>query len=147
LTLCVFAEYNAQSAKILLVDRPIRKINNNIMLNNLLAQAAGQGLNLIPDSGLVINVGAESLIQAGIVFLLVIAAIVFFFMLLIGGVKYILSGGDKGKTEAARGQITAALIGLVIVFAAWAILNLMATFLGVGLTNLCIPSLNNPACV
>ena len=58
---------------------------------------------------------------------LVIAAIVFFFILVMGGVRWITSGGDKGKTEAARNQITAALVGLVIVFAAWAIIQLIET--------------------
>jgi hypothetical protein len=52
-------------------------------------------------------------------------------MLIIGGVRWITSGGDKAATEAARGQITAALVGLVIVFAAWAILQLIELFFGV----------------
>lgn len=62
---------------------------------------------------------------------LVIAAIVFFFILVIGGIRWILSGGDKAQTENARNQITAALVGLVIVFAAWAIVQLIETFFGV----------------
>lgn len=62
---------------------------------------------------------------------LVIAAIIFFFVLVIGGIRWILSGGDKQATETARGQITAALVGLVIVFAAWAILQLIDTLFGV----------------
>jgi hypothetical protein len=68
--------------------------------------------------------------------LLVVASIVFFFMLVIGGIKWILSGGDKGKTEEARNQITAALVGLVIVFSAWAIAKLIEAFFGVNIINL-----------
>jgi hypothetical protein len=70
---------------------------------------------------------------------LVIAAIVFFFILVIGGIRWIISGGDKAHTEAARAQITSALIGLVIVFAAWAIAQLIGTFFNVDIFNLSIP--------
>ena len=80
-------------------------------------------------------------VSAVIALILVIAALVFFFMLVLGGIKYITSGGDKANTEAARNQITAALIGLVIVFAAWAIVNLASTFLGVELLQLDVPSI------
>jgi hypothetical protein len=65
-------------------------------------------------------------------------------MLVWGGVKYITSGGDKGQTEAARGQITAALVGLVIVFAAWAIINLVNIFFGVNILQLNIPNAQAP---
>lgn len=71
---------------------------------------------------------------------LVVAAIVFFFILVIGGIKWIASGGDKAQTEGARNQITAALVGLVIVFAAWAILALIKTFFGVDIFQLTLPS-------
>ncbi len=72
---------------------------------------------------------------------LVIAAVVFFFILVIGGIKWIASGGDKAATEGARSQITAALVGLVIVFAAWAILALIKTFFDVDIFSLTIPTL------
>ena len=67
---------------------------------------------------------------------LVVAAIIFFFVLVIGGIRWILSGGDKQATENARGQITAALVGLVIVFAAWAIIQLIQTLFGVQILQL-----------
>lgn len=76
---------------------------------------------------------------------LVVAAIVFFFILVIGGIRWIASGGDKGQTEAARSQITAALVGLVIVFAAWAIVSLIHTFFGVDIFALNLPQLQNIA--
>jgi hypothetical protein len=90
------------------------------------------------------DITVTGVISAVIALILVIAALIFFFMLVFGGIKYITSGGDKAQTEAARNQITAALIGLVIVFAAWAIVNLAGTFLGgFDLTNLTIPSITN----
>ncbi len=74
-----------------------------------------------------------NLIGGLITLALIVAAVVFFFMLVIGGVRWIISGGDKAQTEAARSQITAALIGLVIVFAAWAISQIIGTFFGITL--------------
>lgn len=71
------------------------------------------------------------LISKLIALVFIVAAIIFFFMLVIGGIQWMLSGGDKAATEAARGRITAALIGLIIVFAAWAIMKLIETFLGI----------------
>ena len=78
----------------------------------------------------------EKLIPMLIKLLLIVAALVFFFMLVLGGIKWILSGGDKGKTEEARNQITSALVGLVIVFSAWAIAGLIKAFFGVDILNL-----------
>ena len=79
------------------------------------------------------DVSIGALISSAIQLVLVLAAIIFFFILVIGGIKWITSGGDKGQTEAARNQITAALVGLVIVFAAWAIIQLIGGFFGVNL--------------
>ncbi len=83
-------------------------------------------------------------IEWAIAVVLVLAAVIFFFMLVIGGIKWITSGGDKGKTEGARNQITAALVGLIIVFASWAILQLVNLIFGIDIiTNLTIPAINN----
>ena len=102
------------------------------MFLNLLAAASDTKITLDPTGqfkGLA-SITVPAVIQAAITFALVIAAVVFFFMLVIGGIKWITSGGDKTQTEGARNQITAALIGLVIVFAAWAIIRLIGTFFG-----------------
>ncbi len=116
------------------------------MLNNLLAGGTTINLNSAGSFQNAVNITPSSLIRAVVIGILAIAALVFFIMLLVGGVKYILSGGDKGKTESARGQITAALIGLVIVFAAWAILQLMAAFIGVDLNSFQIPCAYSTGC-
>jgi len=82
-----------------------------------------------------------SIVSGLITLALIVAAVIFFFMLLIGGVQWIMSGGDKQNVENARNRITNALIGLVIVFAAWAIGALMETFFGVNIFSLTLPSL------
>src|SRR3989337_4507375 len=90
------------------------------------------------------SITIANIISALIILILIIAALVFFFMLVWGGIRYITSGGDTGQTEAARSQITAALIGLVIVFAAWAIINLVNLFFGVNILSLNIPNAQAP---
>ena len=81
-----------------------------------------------------------TLVSTAILIIMIVAALAFLFMLILGGVRYITSGGDKAATESARSQITAALIGLVIVFAAWAIVNLMSTFFGINIMSLQFPT-------
>jgi hypothetical protein len=106
--------------------------------------AADTTINLKPDTGPaapVTGYSIPSIIVALINFAIVIAALIFFFMLIIGGIRWIASGGDKGQTEAARNQITAALVGLVIVFAAWAIAQLIGNFFGVNIFQLVIPGI------
>jgi hypothetical protein len=87
------------------------------------------------------GITVAGIVSAAIRLAVVVAAIVFFFILVIGGIRWIASGGDKAQTEAARGQITAALVGLVIVFAAWAIVALINTFFHVNIFSLAIPSI------
>lgn len=65
-------------------------------------------------------------------FVLALAALLVFFYLIWGGIEWITSGGDKGKTEKARDKITAAVIGLIVLAASWAILMLILTFLNAG---------------
>ena len=91
------------------------------MLSGLLAQ--GETINLRPGQGFAVPLETLTFGQV------IGAAIVL--ILILGGVRWITSGGDKAQTEAARGSITAALVGLVIVFAAWAILQLIQIFFGI----------------
>lgn len=86
------------------------------------------------------GITVPSFVSGAIRLLLVAAALVFFFMLVIGGIQWILSGGDKAATESARKKITNALIGLAIVFAAWAIVALIRTLFGVDILRLDIPT-------
>jgi uncharacterized membrane protein YtjA (UPF0391 family) len=64
--------------------------------------------------------------------------LVFFFSLILvlvylvwGGIQWITSGGDKAGTEAARGKITGAIVGIIIVAVAFAIYTVLLNFVGV----------------
>lgn len=71
------------------------------------------------------------LISAVVGTLLIVAALMAFLYLILGGIKWITSGGDKAGMEEARNKITHAIVGLIIVGAAWAIMTLVQNFLGV----------------
>lgn len=64
-----------------------------------------------------------------------------FVYLIMGGFSWITSGGDKTKLEKARDEITNAIMGMIVVAAAWAISILVANFFGLDLTKLSIPSI------
>lgn len=81
-----------------------------------------------PGKGFATDFGG--LLNGLISFVMIIAAILVFLYLIWGGIEWITSGGDKGKTESARNKITAAVIGLIVVAASYAILTLALNFLG-----------------
>jgi len=76
------------------------------------------------------NLGA--IISGALGFIMALAALLVFLYLILGGIQWITSGGDKGKTEEARNKITAAVIGLIVLAAAYAVLQIMLSFLGIG---------------
>lgn len=86
--------------------------------------------------------------QFVITLLFILGTIIAIAFLIYGGIRWVLSGGDKAKVEAARGHIVAAIIGLVIIAGAFFIINIVFTLLGqkFELGNLCIPTLTTPNC-
>ena len=81
-----------------------------------------------------------NIVAGAIRLILVIAALVAFVFLIIGGIRWVTSGGDKEKTARAQQTLTAALVGLVIVFASWAIIKLIETFFGIEILEMQIPT-------
>lgn len=81
-----------------------------------------------PGKGFATDFGA--LLNGVLTIVMIIAALLVFFYLILGGIEWITSGGDKGKTESARNKITAAVIGLIILAASYALLTLILRFLG-----------------
>lgn len=82
-----------------------------------------------PDTIQITDIG--QLISALVGTVLIIAALLAFLYLILGGIKWITSGGDKAGMEEARNKITHAIVGLIIVGAAWSIMTLVQNFLGV----------------
>ncbi|MBU4016880.1 hypothetical protein KKF69_05400 [Patescibacteria group bacterium] len=75
--------------------------------------------------------------------LIIIAIILSVIFLIWGGIRWIMSGGDKGKVEQARSVIIAAIAGLVISFLAYFIVSVVGTMFinGFDLKNINIPRL------
>lgn len=72
----------------------------------------------------------------------VIAVIIALAYLIYGGIRWIMSQGDKSKVQDARNHIIAAIIGLIIVFLAYFIINIiLGVFLGINITELRLPNL------
>lgn len=92
---------------------------------------AQEQLNILPPSNLLPPVQPGQLLQGIIRIILILAFVVAFIFLLIGGVRWILAGGDKTGVEGARNMVTGALIGLVVVLAAFAIIRLVEIFFGI----------------
>lgn len=68
-------------------------------------------------------------------FLLIIAIIIAVIFLIIGGIKWIVSGGDKSAVEGARNTIIAAIIGLIVALLAIFIVKVVLGLLGVTQTD------------
>lgn len=86
-----------------------------------------------PENVKITNIG--TLIRGVVQGALVIAALMVFLYLIWGGIEWITSGGDKQKTQEARDRITAALVGLAVVAAAWAVMLIIQYFFGINILN------------
>lgn len=75
-----------------------------------------------------------------VIFVAFVAALIF---LIIGGIKWIMSGGDKEGANKAKETVTSALIGLAVVLGSWVLINVILKFFGAGggLNSLNIPNL------
>jgi hypothetical protein len=115
------------------------------------AQENNQVLNLCPvnpsseqgtNFNQLCNVSPSGVLGTVITFIFILAIIIALIYLIWGGIKWITSGGDKGNVETARGQIIAAVIGLIITFLAYFIINIVLTvFLGMDVNSIGLPSL------
>ena len=77
----------------------------------------------------------ETLFGNAVSAILGLAGIVLFLTLIVGGFRYITSGGDQQKAQAARGTLTFAIIGLVVISGAFLILRFIQDLTGAQLTQ------------
>ena len=69
-------------------------------------------------------------INAILPLILVVAVLLTFLYLILGGLRWITSGGDKSKVADARNTIISAVVGLLVLTASFAILNVVLPLLG-----------------
>ena len=96
---------------------------------------AGCGKTVTDTAGNVTQVATLNcifpLIATLIYWALLFAGTVAVFMLIFGGLRLISSGGDPKTTETGKKTLTYAVLGLIVVFLSFLILNLIAHVTGV----------------
>lgn len=78
----------------------------------------------------------SALIPKAVTLVLIGGSLIFFFILVAGAIQWISSGGDKQALEGARSRITQAIVGLLILFASFALIQFMESFFGVKILTL-----------
>lgn len=109
----------------------------------LLAQAPISNPALGPSlQGKTGNTFFQSLIPSAVGLAFVIGTLVFLFVMLIGAIQWITSGGDKAAIENARGKIVNAIVGIILLFAVFALLRVIQTFFHINILTLDIVGLS-----
>jgi hypothetical protein len=90
----------------------------------------------IPTGGIAEN---QKLIQNAITLFIVIGVVITLFFIIWGGILWITSGGDKAKIQAARNRIIFAVIGVLIVFLSFGIVNIVGYMFHINLLSLELP--------
>jgi hypothetical protein len=100
---------------------------------------------LAPFNALCFQEGSlAGIIGAFVSFIFIVAVVIALFYLLFGAVKWIFSGGDKAAIESARGTIVAAVIGLIILFLTFLLVNILLGFFNVNVANFDITPIPTP---
>jgi hypothetical protein len=68
-------------------------------------------------------------------FLTTLAGLMFLVYFIFAALSWITAGGEKGKVETARQQMTNAALGLIVVIAAYAISGIVGKVLGIDILN------------
>ncbi len=82
------------------------------------------------------SAGTATLFGSGSIFTTIVNILLFIIgavaviMLIIGGVRYTISGGKESEVKAAKDTILYAIIGIVVAFLAYAVVNWVLTSLG-----------------
>ncbi len=110
-----------------------------VIVEPTFAQTGTGGTNLQPDSYRSLRLplfgnsdpdAFYNLLTRVINFILLLAGIVAFFYVLMGGFFYLTSGGDQAGAQKGRTMIANALIGIVIIFLSYALVNFFIRLLG-----------------
>lgn len=76
--------------------------------------------------------------------LILVGGLATLLFLLWGALDWILAGGEESKVSEARKKMTGAIIGLAILAASVAIVELVGSLIGIDLLRICFPGPNNP---
>ncbi len=106
-----------------------------ILLPTLIAQFGSFESQSPLTDGAAENPGAniEAIISNVLGFFTIVGAIFFIVYFLIAAMEWITSGGDSGKLTTARNKMMQGILGLVILVAAYGIIGLIGSIVGIEL--------------
>lgn len=76
------------------------------------------------------NVGISKFLNQIILIIFTLAAVIFLFMLVFSALQWLTSGGDKEKIEKAKGRLTNAIIGIVLLSVALLLARIVGILTG-----------------
>lgn len=114
------------------MDNQLAQLRNPILSDNIqqLQNAGGAGY-------------LSSLIGVLLTLILIAGSLYFVFMLLSGGLEWMRAGSDKASLEQARSKLVNAIIGIVLLFSAWAVFKLIGDIFGVNLLLIDLPTIGS----
>lgn len=77
----------------------------------------------------------EKFLSTGLGAVTLIAGLYFLGIIIIAAFNWISAGGDSSKVEKATNSITNGLIGLVIIVAAYAVIGVIGSIIGINILN------------
>jgi hypothetical protein len=72
----------------------------------------------------------------GLTIMLIVAVVLSLIFFILGGIQWINSGGDKSKVASARQRLTFAIIGLLVTFGSFLIINIIGYFFKINLLQI-----------
>lgn len=85
----------------------------------------------VPTGGL--NTAGNNILSVGVEIVLIGAILLCLYFIIRGGLNIITSGGDKEKFQKGRERVRYAIIGLIIIFLSFFLINILGTLFGVNL--------------
>ncbi len=111
-----------------------RQITQSIMVVftslRLVPYVIAEELSTYKDTGVATIGSLEDLFRNFVKTVISLSAVALFLMFIVGGFSFMFSSGDQKKLDQARGTLTNAVIGLVVIVCAYLIIRVIETFTG-----------------
>lgn len=89
-----------------------------------------RGINLPPDPISAKFPDLAAVISAALPYVYLIAGLILLINIVSGGLTLMMAGGDQNKIKQGYGMITAGLIGFLLIFVSYFVLQIAQTVLG-----------------
>jgi len=108
------------------------------LVDKITRRFAESGLMTIPEEGkadLIVLLNKDeptigAIISALLPIIYLIAGLILFGAIIVSGFQLMTSGGDQKKTAEAKGCLTSAIIGFVIIFVSWWLIQIIQIIFG-----------------